>query len=310
MHRINSPTGRFVNKDPDHSIHATKLNAEWFNSVQEEVAAVIESAGIALDDDDDAQLLAAIKILRHYVDDGDSFVVSSPRVDGASSVLRYLGMDVNDGSYNVVSVKSDGINSGFIADKDLGTSEAGSTPVPGVHAQMTLTAQRLSFVRDAEAGSGAVGADEKVSVGFDGILVCNRLATVIKVFINQSGAQFNVPSTFSNSVSFGNNVNFASGKTVTLGGTTQAADVNVSGKMYANRLQVNIVEKTENYNLYSGAAGDNIPNQKGCRVVIVNVGSGSISVTVNSGGAVIGLGQGGAKEFIVINGSGDWAPIG
>lgn len=311
MQRISTPSAssdhKFLPGDGG-TFRGTQLSATWCNNVQEELMSFLEAAGITPSAENQSQVLAAVLLLMHSINDGNPLVVSAPRANDATAVLSHIGIDVNDGVYNLVSVKSDGVNSGFVADKDLGTSEAGSEPIEDVHAQMTLTAQRLSFVRDAVPESGATGFDEKVSVGFDGLLISNRLATAIKVFINKSGAQFNVPSSFSNAVAFGGNVAF--GGSVTLSGTTQAADVNVSGKMYANRLQVNIVEKTENYNLYSGAAGDNIPNQKGCRVVIVNVGSGSISVTVNSGGAVIGLGQGGAKEFIVINGSGDWAPIG
>ena len=59
MHRIDTETavdGRFVNKDLDHSIRATKLNAEWFNSVQEEIANLLEENGVVLDPENESQL--------------------------------------------------------------------------------------------------------------------------------------------------------------------------------------------------------------------------------------------------------------
>lgn len=59
MRRIDTETavdGRFVNKDPDHSIRATKLNAEWFNSVQEEIANLLEENGVVLDPENESQL--------------------------------------------------------------------------------------------------------------------------------------------------------------------------------------------------------------------------------------------------------------
>lgn len=59
MHRIDTETavdGRFVNKDPDHSIRATKLNAEWFNSVQEEISNLLEENGVVLDPENESQL--------------------------------------------------------------------------------------------------------------------------------------------------------------------------------------------------------------------------------------------------------------
>lgn len=44
-------------------VPATEFNADWCNDIQEELANVIESAGITLDGDNRAQLLAAIKAL-------------------------------------------------------------------------------------------------------------------------------------------------------------------------------------------------------------------------------------------------------
>ena len=69
MRRISTPTAAqdlfgpgkhgFRNGDPANAILATRLQAEWFNALQEEVATFIEQAGIALDGLDNAQLLKA-----------------------------------------------------------------------------------------------------------------------------------------------------------------------------------------------------------------------------------------------------------
>lgn len=59
MHRIDGD--KFINGNEGQGIKATKLNAEWFNSVQEELANVVEGFGDALDDSDDSQLFGALK---------------------------------------------------------------------------------------------------------------------------------------------------------------------------------------------------------------------------------------------------------
>lgn len=67
MHRIDTPgatpDNRFTEGDPTIPTAATEVSAEWLNAVQEEVAAVIAGAGIALDKADNGQLLEAIKKL-------------------------------------------------------------------------------------------------------------------------------------------------------------------------------------------------------------------------------------------------------
>lgn len=67
MHRIDTPgatpDNRFTEGDPTIPTAATEVSAEWLNAVQEEVAAVIAGAGIALDKADNGQLLEAITAL-------------------------------------------------------------------------------------------------------------------------------------------------------------------------------------------------------------------------------------------------------
>lgn len=76
MHRIDSANnllvlpakkpainaGGYFNNDPTGS-PGTVLDPDWLNSLQEEMAAVLAAAGIAMDRNDDTQLLASIRAL-------------------------------------------------------------------------------------------------------------------------------------------------------------------------------------------------------------------------------------------------------
>lgn len=64
MHRIDGPgatvDSKFTEGDPAAATPATTVTDDWLNAVQEEIAAVIESTGTALDKAANGQLLAAI----------------------------------------------------------------------------------------------------------------------------------------------------------------------------------------------------------------------------------------------------------
>ena len=51
---------QFVSEDAQAGRPPTELTAEWFNNVQEEICAVIEKAGITLNENDQTQLYQAI----------------------------------------------------------------------------------------------------------------------------------------------------------------------------------------------------------------------------------------------------------
>ncbi len=66
MHRVDGPgndNNKFTSGDPATGTPATIVVPDWLNAVQEEIANVIEAAGIALDKTQDDQLLAAIQTL-------------------------------------------------------------------------------------------------------------------------------------------------------------------------------------------------------------------------------------------------------
>ena len=73
MHRIDGANATVDNKfslgNPGAGIPATTVTADILNALQEEVCGVIEASGIALNKSNNAQLLAAIKLLAH--DTGD-----------------------------------------------------------------------------------------------------------------------------------------------------------------------------------------------------------------------------------------------
>lgn len=67
MHRIDAPgatpDNRFTEGDPSQGIEATDVSADFLNAVQEEIASVIEGAGITLNKASNSQLLLALQSL-------------------------------------------------------------------------------------------------------------------------------------------------------------------------------------------------------------------------------------------------------
>jgi hypothetical protein len=63
MQRIDSNDGLFHDGDPFNGVSGTMVTADWLTSQQEELANVVEAAGIVLDPNDNGQLLAALAIL-------------------------------------------------------------------------------------------------------------------------------------------------------------------------------------------------------------------------------------------------------
>lgn len=65
MHRVDTVGAtvdkKFQPENPALGIQATELGADWHNALQEEVAAVIEAAGLVLDKNNNSQLLQAIQ---------------------------------------------------------------------------------------------------------------------------------------------------------------------------------------------------------------------------------------------------------
>lgn len=66
MHKIDTNTaveGSFVDKNAALGVDGTAVDADWLNSVQDEVCAVVEAAGLVLNKRNNAQMSEAIEIL-------------------------------------------------------------------------------------------------------------------------------------------------------------------------------------------------------------------------------------------------------
>jgi hypothetical protein len=93
MQRISGPgatsADQFTSGDPTTGTAPTEVTSGWLNSVQEEICAVIEDAGITLDPNNNAQLQAALSM--GYLMECASGTYSSPaaaEAAGATNVGR------------------------------------------------------------------------------------------------------------------------------------------------------------------------------------------------------------------------------
>lgn len=82
---------RFTDGDPATQVPATVVDASWLNHVQEEISAVIEDRGLALDEEDEGQLLKAIKALVRG--GGDQINVSVANNQGSPANVTGLSFD-------------------------------------------------------------------------------------------------------------------------------------------------------------------------------------------------------------------------
>lgn len=111
MHKIDTDTAvgdEFVDGNEAASIKATRLNAKWFNTIQRELCNIVTKAGMALSENDDGQVLAAI--LLHAIDEilgGKSHygTLKLAGESGVNAVLREYGIwfEYPDGVHVFVS---------------------------------------------------------------------------------------------------------------------------------------------------------------------------------------------------------------
>lgn len=85
MHKIDAPGfapgNEFTEGDPQTATPATTVGAKWLTTVQRELVAVVEDAGISLDDTIDTQLLQAIKLLGGGGSVGNRNLSGNPQMD-------------------------------------------------------------------------------------------------------------------------------------------------------------------------------------------------------------------------------------
>jgi len=103
----------FTDGDPVGGIPATNLHAPWFNSLQEEVAYIIEQAGIVLDVDDRAQLY---KALRGFIRAGmyalDTGAVNAIQVAAVGTIAEGSLLLVKIGNTNTITGVTLKVNAG------------------------------------------------------------------------------------------------------------------------------------------------------------------------------------------------------
>lgn len=113
MQKISSITdtadanGEFTDGSGASAVQSTLLPAAWFNTIQREMVAVVEGAGLKLNPSNDQQLLAALKKLFPVLDDFGSATTASGQWDILpNGTLRQTGTATLTavGSYNVATV--------------------------------------------------------------------------------------------------------------------------------------------------------------------------------------------------------------
>ena len=94
MHKINTDTadenGEFVNGNPSATppVDPTELNAEWFNSVQRELLAVLDGVGVEPDENDDEQIWDALQKIGIKCLYSDQSTVDVSEFTGATVVFH------------------------------------------------------------------------------------------------------------------------------------------------------------------------------------------------------------------------------
>lgn len=98
MHRIDTPTAQtdkfgagkngFTRGNPQTGVPATALDDDYFDTIQEEIARVIESTGVVLNKNNRAQLLAAINTI--IANGGDGFLKKANNLSDLGDVQTAL----------------------------------------------------------------------------------------------------------------------------------------------------------------------------------------------------------------------------
>ncbi|WP_414617217.1 gp53-like domain-containing protein [Yersinia intermedia] len=136
MHRIDTPTAQvdkfgsgkngFTRGNPQTGVPATAFDDDYFDAVQEELAGIVEAAGINLNKTNRAQVLAALKKL--FLQSGNN--LSEIKSSGPAAVAQTLAnLGLGDAAKRTV-----GISTGSIPDMSFFSSllsGAGYQKLPG-----------------------------------------------------------------------------------------------------------------------------------------------------------------------------------
>jgi hypothetical protein len=118
LSEVGATVGYFTAGDPTTGVPATRVHQDWLNSMQEEIAAVIEAMGLTLTKASTNQFLAALKVLTGIPDKPSTATTTDATVTDLATVAVAEG-DVVMVEASVVGRKSDG--SALYSGKIIGT---------------------------------------------------------------------------------------------------------------------------------------------------------------------------------------------
>ena len=177
MERINTPSrgidvngeGKdgFRNEDLARGIQATRLNAQWFNSVQEEIANVIEDAGIDLDGSQQNQLLGAINSKIQESVGSDSDGITSARSSALSNRPDFLRASGGQNTASVLASETSPLVIGDGGVTNLIQEQVEITGLPSSPSSGNTATLNFSDLTDITETTGEIGyvAEEGVPHG-------------------------------------------------------------------------------------------------------------------------------------------------
>ncbi|HFT5240684.1 hypothetical protein ACSMDF_07630 [Yersinia enterocolitica] len=201
MHRIDTPTAQadkfgagkngFTRGNPQTGVPATALDDDYFDAIQEELAGIVEAAGIVLDKSNRAQVLAAIKKLigsetdTKYLKTGNNLVeIKNAGATAVAAARTNLGLSphgfsrfTSNGSFTVPAGVTQIFVSGCAAGGGGGSSLAtnsssfvtggsgGGAGQPAMSVPITVTPGQVIPVTIGTGGSGASPATNNATAG-------------------------------------------------------------------------------------------------------------------------------------------------
>ena len=171
MDRINTSTaGENVNGEGKRgfrdenlaeSIQATRLNARWFNNVQEEILSLIEDAGIEPDGTQQAQLLSAINAKIQNAIGADSIAgILTSRTRSASARPDFLRAGGNRNTARVLASQTDPLTLASGGVTNLIQAEVPLESLPASPASNNTAQFAFTHITDLTALTGEVGTVE------------------------------------------------------------------------------------------------------------------------------------------------------
>lgn len=217
MHRIDTSTAQvdkfgagkngFTGGNPQTGELPTALDADFFDSVQEEISAVIESSGVALDKSKKNQLVTAIKAL---VSSGrllnkkilTTSGIYTPTIGTKSIIVKAVAGGGASGSEPATSVGNGGMSQGgyygqyidvlipvssFIAPVSIVIGSGGAPSAAGQNAGGTGGATSFGSIFTLPGGPGGVSMPLSTGAAAAGASLSSRPITSTITPINSSG---------------------------------------------------------------------------------------------------------------------------